>query len=34
MVLMTGKEIRGGLTQVVKKHAIVNNKYLPTYDKS
>ena len=33
MVLMTEKGIRGGLTQVVKKHAIANNKYLPTYDK-
>ena len=31
---MTEKGIRGGLTQVVKKHAIANNKYLPTYDKS
>ena len=34
MVLMTEKGIRGGLTQVVKKHAIANNKYLPTYDKT
>ena len=34
MVLMTEKGIRGGLTQVVKKRAIANNKYLPTYDKS
>ena len=34
MVLMTEKGIRGGLTQVVKKHAIANNKYLPIYDKS
>ena len=34
MVLMSEKRIRGGLTQVVKKHAIANNKYLPTYDKS
>ena len=34
MVLLTGKGMRGGLTQVVKKHAIANNKYLPTYDKS
>ena len=33
MVLMSEKRIRGGLTQVVKKHAIANNKYLPTYDK-
>ena len=31
---MTEKGIRGGLTQVVKKHAIANNKYLPIYDKS
>ena len=29
---MTEKGIRGGLTQVVKKHGIANNKYLPTYD--
>ena len=34
MILMTEKAIRGGLTQVVKKHAIANNKYLPTYDKT
>ena len=34
MVLMTEKGMRGGLTQVVKKHAIANNKYLPTYDRS
>ena len=34
MVLMTKKGMHGGLTQVVKKHAIANNKYLPTYDKS
>ena len=33
MVLMTQKAVRGGLTQVIKKHAIANNKYLPTYDK-
>ena len=26
--LMTEKGIRGGLTQVVKKHAVVNNEYL------
>ena len=32
MILMTEKGIRGGLTQVVKKHGIANNKYLPTYD--
>ena len=34
MKLMTEKGIRGGLTPVVKKHAIANNKYLPNYDKS
>ena len=34
MVLMTEKGMRGSLTQVVKKHAIASNKYLPTYDKS
>ena len=33
MVLMTQKAVRGGLTQVIKKHAIANNKYLPAYDK-
>ena len=32
MTLMTEKGIRGGLTQVVKKHAVANNKYLPDYD--
>ena len=32
MVLMTEKGIRGGLTQVIKKHSIANNKYLPCYD--
>ena len=31
---MSEKRIRGGLTQVVKKHAIANNKYLPTNYKS
>ena len=34
MVLMTEKAIRGGLMQAVKKHAIANNKYLPSYDKT
>ena len=34
MVLMTEKGIRGGLTQVIRKHGIVNNKYLPDYDSS
>ena len=32
MILMTEKGIRGGLTQVTKKHAVANNKYLPDYD--
>ena len=32
MVLMIEKGIRGGLTQVIKKHSIANNKYLPCYD--
>ena len=31
MVLMNEKGIRGVLTQVVKKHTITNNKYLPRY---
>ena len=34
MVLMTEKAIRGGLTQVIRKHAIANNKYLPNYDRT
>ena len=34
MVLMTEKAIRGGLTQVIRKHIRANNKYLPSYDKS
>ena len=34
MVLMTEKAIHGGLTQVIRKHEIANNKYLPTYDKT
>ena len=32
MVLMIEKGICGGLTQVIKKHDIANNKYLPRYD--
>ena len=32
MILMAEKEIRGGLTQVIKKHAVANNKYLPDYE--
>ena len=31
---MVEKGIRGGLTQVVKKHAVANHKYLPSYDSS
>ena len=34
MVLMTEKGIRGGLTQVIRKSAVANNKYLPNYDKT
>ena len=34
MVHMVEKGIRGGLTQVVKKHAVANHKYLPSYDAS
>ena len=34
MVLMVEKGIRGGLTQVVKRHAVANHKYLPGYDAS
>ena len=32
MIFMTEKGIRGGLTQVVEKHAKANHKYLPDYD--
>ena len=32
MVLMIEKGIGGGLTQVIKKHGIANNKFLPCYD--
>ena len=32
MILMTEKVIRVGLTQVVKKHVLANNKYLPDND--
>ena len=32
MVVMVEKGIRGALTQVVKKHAVANHKYLPNYD--
>ena len=34
MVLMTEKGIRGGLTQVIRKNGVANNKYLPNYDDS
>ena len=34
MVLMVENSIRGGLTQVVKKYGVANNKYLPDYDKN
>ena len=34
MVLVSEKPIRGGLTQVIRKHGMANNKYLPTYDKT
>ena len=34
MVLMVEKGIRGGLRQVVKKHAVANHKHLPSYDAS
>ena len=34
MVHMFEKGIRGGLTQVVEKHAVANRKYLPSYDTS
>ena len=32
MLLVTENGIRGGLTQVIKKHGVANNKYLPCYD--
>ena len=34
MHLMTENGIKGGLTQVVKKYGIANNKYLPNYNKN
>ena len=34
MVVMTEKSIRGGLTQVIRKYAVANNKYLRSYDKT
>ena len=34
MVLMVENSIRGGLTQVVRKYGVANNKYLPDYDKN
>ena len=30
MILITEKAIRGGLTQVVERHAVGNHKYLPS----
>ena len=33
MVLMVENSKRGGLTHVVRKYGIANNKYLPDYDK-
>ena len=32
MVVMVKKGIRGGPTQVAKRHAVANHKYLPSYD--
>ena len=32
MVVMVEKGIHGGLKQVVKRHAVANHKYLPSYD--
>ena len=32
MILMVEKGIRGGLPQVVKRHAVANHKYLSSYD--
>ena len=34
MVLMVEKAIRGGLTQLVRKHTKANNKYLPSYNRT
>ena len=34
MILMSEKGIRGGLTQVIRKYVVANNKYLPNYDKT
>ena len=34
MILMTEKGIRGGLTQLIRKYVVANNKYLPNYDKT
>ena len=33
MVLMVENSKRGGLTHVVRKYGVANNKYLPDYDK-
>ena len=34
MILMTEKGIRDGLTQVIRKYGVANNKYLPHCDKT
>ena len=34
ILLMTEKGIRGGLTQVIRKYGVANNKYLPNNDKT
>ena len=34
MYLMFEKAIRGGISQVIHRHAIVNNKYMNNYDKN
>ena len=34
MVLMVENGKRGGLTQVVKKYSVANNKYSPDYNKN
>ena len=32
MVLMFGKGLREGISQVIHRYATANNKYLPNYD--
>ena len=34
MLLLVEQGIKGGLTQVIKKHCVANNEYLPDYDKN